>query len=216
MPLRKFRRKTLLRTEEPRIRQKSIWGLIETRHRAKVNSALPRLAPKPPGLVVLLNGSHMSPPAWPHSSNPHPSCQPAFAKRLARGLRPCLACGPQSSPGPSLSCLSSLGFGLSFERVTSKRTCLPKAQPDQGRLLLGQIPGGWGQRPHCSPDPQTPPNALGIRSLSFPSSVLYRPQLFATGSSPGPSFRRGWGAGGWGAAVPPSTTTIPPLDSQEL
>lgn len=61
MPLRKFRRKTQLRTEEPRIRQKSIWGLIETRHRAKVNSALPRLAAKPPGLVVLLNGSHMSP-----------------------------------------------------------------------------------------------------------------------------------------------------------
>lgn len=61
--------------------------------------------------------------------------------------------------------------------------------------LLGQIPGGWGQRPHCSPDPQTPPNALGIRSLSFRSSVPYRPQLFATGSSPGPSSRRVWGAG---------------------
>lgn len=113
-----------------------------------------------------------------------------------------MACGPQSSPGPALSCLSSQGFGLGFERVTSKRTCLPRAQPDQGRLLLGQIPGGWGQRPHCSPNPQTPPNALGIRSLSFPSSALYRPQLFATGSSPGPSFRRGWGTGGGGQQFP--------------
>ena len=77
--------------------------------------------------------------------------------------------------------------------------------------LLGQIPGGWGQRPHCSPDPQTPPNALGIRSLSFHSSVPYRPRLFATGSSPGPSSRRVWGVGGQGATSSPPPPYTQPL-----
>lgn len=150
-------------------------------------------------------------PAWPHSSSPHPSCQPAFAKRLAVGLfqHLQLACGSQTSLSPALGCVSSQGFRLNFERVTSKRTCLWRAQPDPGTAP----PRLDSRRPETKaplfPRPPDAPKCTGHKKSFFLSSALYRPQLFATGSSPCPSFRRGWGVGHREPAVPPPPPPYP-------
>lgn len=152
-------------------------GTDRNQARAKMNSALPYIDPhlgaKTPGVAVL---PHVPPPAWPHSTGPHTSCWSASPRRPALCLFPSLACWSQSSLCPTSSCLSSQGFRLRVERVTSRRTCLQKAQPYPGlapqpdsRRLCTKAP--------LFPRPPDAPNALGIRSLSFPSFIPYRPIL---------------------------------------
>lgn len=87
-------------------------GLMETRHGATMNSSLPYIDPhlgaKIPGRlsshVVPTCAPHV-PQAWPHSSGPHISHQPAPSKRPALGLLLSLVCRSQVilMPHPKLS-----------------------------------------------------------------------------------------------------------------
>lgn len=143
-------------------------GTDRNQARAKMNSALPYIDPhlgaKTPGVAVL---PHVPPPAWPHSTGPHTSCWSASPRRPALCLFPSLACWSQSSLCPTSSCLSSQGFRLRVERVTSRRTCLQKAQPYPGlapqpdsRRLCTKAP--------LFPQPPDAPQCTGHKKPFFP------------------------------------------------
>jgi hypothetical protein len=145
----------------------------------------------------------MCSPNLPHSSTPYASYSLPAPQRPALGL-----CHPSAPPA---RVVSSLGFRLSFERVTSKRTCLQRAQPDPEPAPRPDSRQLGDKGPTVPPTPRRPQMHLDIRRLSFHSSAPYRPRILATRSSPGPLFRRGWG---WGTVNShfPHPTHLNPLD----
>lgn len=99
------------------------------------------------------------------------------------------------------SSLSSREYRLSFERVTSKRASLWRTQPNPGPA---PPPDSWQlstKAPLFAPDPQTPPNALGIR-LSFASSTPTSQTVLQGAAEADPCYMRGC-VGGPGKSPPP-------------
>lgn len=184
-------------------------GLIEARHGAEMNSACPCIDPllggQDPEAVVLPHGSHMCPqPGYvPAAHTPPASLSPQEAGAVC--FHPWLTgLSHPFAPPHAVSLPRDSGCALKGSLQRGPACAGPAGPSHTQGLLLSQILGGWGQRLYCFSDPQTPPNALGIRSLSFPSSAPYMSLLFVTGVAPAPPPGEAGGGGDRELPVPPS------------
>lgn len=91
--------------------------------------------------------------------------------------------------------LSSQGFRLSFERVTSKRTCLQRAQPDPG--LAARPDSRWlGTKASLFPRPPDAPKCTGHKKSFFPQFRSLQAQALCHREWPCPPLPGepwGWG-----------------------